>query len=144
MIAVLVNIDVGNLERAEAFYAQALGLHIGRRFGSGGTELLGASSALYLLRKPAGSTPGDGVPGRRDYQRHWTPVHLDFIVDDLPAAIQRALAAGARLEGEMRTANWGRIATFADPFGHGFCLIEFIGRGYDEIASAPLDVHAAR
>jgi hypothetical protein len=23
----------------------------------------------------------------------------------------------------------------ADPFGHGFCLIEFRGRGYDEIAA---------
>jgi hypothetical protein len=22
----------------------------------------------------------------------------------------------------------------ADPFGHGFCFIEFVGRGYDEIA----------
>jgi hypothetical protein len=22
----------------------------------------------------------------------------------------------------------------ADPFGHGFCLIQFLGRGYDEIA----------
>jgi lactoylglutathione lyase len=23
----------------------------------------------------------------------------------------------------------------ADPFGHGLCLIEFRGRGYDEIAT---------
>jgi hypothetical protein len=23
----------------------------------------------------------------------------------------------------------------ADPFGHGFCLIEFTGRGYDEVAT---------
>ena len=23
----------------------------------------------------------------------------------------------------------------ADPFGHGICLIEFVGRGYDEIAT---------
>jgi hypothetical protein len=22
----------------------------------------------------------------------------------------------------------------ADPFGHGLCLIQFLGRGYDEIA----------
>ena len=22
----------------------------------------------------------------------------------------------------------------ADPFGHGFCFIQFLGRGYDEIA----------
>ena len=53
-----------------------------------------------------------------------------------PAALARATAAGAKLEGDVRTANWGRIAVLADPFGHGFCLIEFLNRGYDEIASA--------
>jgi hypothetical protein len=47
---------------------------------------------------------------------------------------ERAQAAGARLEGDIRTHEWGRIAVMADPFGHGFCLIEFLGRGYDEIA----------
>jgi hypothetical protein len=34
----------------------------------------------------------------------------------------------------VRTAAWGRIAVLADPFGHGLCLIEFLNRGYDEIA----------
>jgi len=27
---------------------------------------------------------------------------------------------------------------FADPFGHGFCLIQFLNRGYDEIADRPV------
>ena len=47
----------------------------------------------------------------------------------------QAKAAGAALEqraSQIRTG--GRIAMFADPFGNGFCLIEFTGRGYDEIA----------
>lgn len=135
-LSVLANIDVADLDRAEAFYTRALGLRVGRRFGNGGVELLGASSPIYLLLKASASTPGEGVPGRRDYRRHWTPVHLDFVVEDLAAAIVRAQAAGAQLEGRMRSADWGRIATFADPFGHGFCLIEFLGRGYDEIATA--------
>ena len=135
-IGLLVNLDVADLALAEAFYVDALGLRAGRRFGDGGVELLGASSPLYLLKKPSHSRPGAGVPGRRDYQRHWTPVHLDFVVADITAACRRVEAAGARCEGGIRSADWGRIATFADPFGHGFCLIEFIGRGYDEIASA--------
>jgi len=25
----------------------------------------------------------------------------------------------------------------ADPFGHGLCLLQFIGRGYYEIAESP-------
>jgi hypothetical protein len=36
--------------------------------------------------------------------------------------------------GRCLTHRWGRIARMADPFGHGICFIEFLGRGYDEIA----------
>ena len=54
----------------------------------------------------------------------------------LRAALSRAVAAGARLETEVRTAAWGKIVVLADPFGHGLCLIEFLGRGYDEVAEA--------
>jgi predicted enzyme related to lactoylglutathione lyase len=133
-LPLLANIDVDDLERAEAFYVAALGLRVGRRFGGDVVELLGASSPLYLLRKAADSMAGDATAQRRDYRRHWTPVHLDFVVADLDAALRQALDAGAVLEGRTRTANWGRIATLADPFGHGFCLLEFLGRGYDEIA----------
>jgi len=25
------------------------------------------------------------------------------------------------------------MANLADPFGHGFCLLEFRGKGYDEV-----------
>jgi hypothetical protein len=42
--------------------------------------------------------------------------------------------AGASIEGEMQTHNWGRIAHMTDLFGHGICFIQFVGRGYDEIA----------
>ena len=65
----------------------------------------------------------------------WTPMHLDFVVPQIDPILARATMAGARLEGEVETHVWGRIAVLADPFGHGFCLIEFLGRGYDEIAS---------
>ena len=33
--------------------------------------------------------------------------------------------------------NWGKLALMADPFGHGFCLVQFLNRGYDEIATTP-------
>ena len=133
-VGLLVNIDVDDLERAEAFYVAAFGLRPGRRFGEHGVELLGATCAIYLLAKPAGSSPADGAPPR-DYGRHWTPVHLDVVVPDVEAAVARAEAAGAKLEAPVRSQAWGRLALMADPFGHGFCLIEFLGRGYDEIAT---------
>jgi predicted enzyme related to lactoylglutathione lyase len=72
---------------------------------------------------------------RRRYARHWTPVHLDFVVADVDAAVERAVAGGATLDDPVATHKWGRIAHLADPFGNGFCLLQFLGRGYDEIAS---------
>jgi lactoylglutathione lyase len=133
-VELLVNIDVDDLERAVAFYGEAFGLAPGRRLGEGVVELLGGSSRLYLLAKPAGSAAAAGPAQVRDYHRHWTPVHLDVVVPDVEAAMRRAIEAGARVEGGIRSHGWGRIAQLADPFGHGFCLIEFKGRGYDEIA----------
>jgi hypothetical protein len=47
--------------------------------------------------------------------------------------VNQAVAAGALAEAAIAEAPWGKLATLADPFGHGFCLIEFCGRGYDEI-----------
>jgi predicted enzyme related to lactoylglutathione lyase len=131
----LVNIDVDDLDRAVTFYCHGLGLHIGRRFGDDGVELLGAHSPIYLLAKPTGSPATSAAPALRDYGRHWTPVHLDFVVDDVEAAVARAESAGATVESPVELRPWGRIAGLADPFGHGFCLLEFRGRGYDAIAS---------
>jgi len=134
-LSLLVNIDVDDLEKAVEFYCSALPLQLGRRFGQSAVELLGASSPIYLLAKAEGTSAFAANGRRRSYERHWTPVHLDFVVEAIDAALERARQAGARLEGAVRTNSWGKIAMLADPFGHGICLIEFIGRGYDEIAS---------
>ena len=128
----LVNIDVPDLARAVAFYGEAFGLAVTRRFGAGGAELGGWPVRLYLLEKPEGSI-GAGTQPRR-YDRHWTPVHLDVVIENIETALARALAAGARAETEIRVDVWGKLVVLSDPFGHGICLIEFLGRGYDEIA----------
>jgi uncharacterized glyoxalase superfamily protein PhnB len=133
----LVNIDVPDLARAIAFYRDAFGLRVTRRLGPEAAELGGWPARVYLLQKPAGS-PAAGN-SRRDYVRHWTPVHLDVVVEDLEPALARASAAGARAETPIRVESWGKIVTLADPFGHGVCLIEFLGRGYDEIAESDLE-----
>jgi predicted enzyme related to lactoylglutathione lyase len=130
----LVNIDVDDLAKAIAFYERAAGLRVGRRFGAFGVEMLGSSSPVYLLVKADGTSPSVATDELRRYRRHWTPVHLDFVVPDIEAAVQRARDAGAAQEGEIATHRWGRIAHMADPFGHGLCFIQFLGRGYDEIA----------
>ena len=134
--SVLVNIDVSDLPAATKFYCEALALSVGRRFGDAAVELLGAGAPIYLLAKQAGSAAFPALAQQRDYRRHWTPVHLDFVVPDMHVALERARAAGARLEAEVASYAWGHIALMADPFGHGFCLIQFVARGYDEITAA--------
>ena len=131
----LANIDVDNLEKAIHFYEGAFGLQVGRRFGTDGVEMLGSSAPIYLLVKAAGSIPTSASNAVRNYERHWTPVHLDFVVEDIESAVQRATGAGARLEAPVSTARWGKLALMADPFGHGFCFVQFLGRGYDEIVA---------
>jgi predicted enzyme related to lactoylglutathione lyase len=131
----IVNVDVDDLEKATRFYTSALDLRIGRRFGAGGIELLGAEAPIYLLAKERGSKPFVAATATRHFGRHWTPVHLDFAVEDVAAAVSRAVAAGATLEVPVEQHAWGRMAVLADPFGHGFCFLQFEGRGYDEIAT---------
>jgi predicted enzyme related to lactoylglutathione lyase len=130
-MAFLLNIDVPDVAAAERFYVAAFGLEPGRRFDEDFVELLGWPAPVYLLRKAAGS-PGAGQDLRR-YDRHWTPIHPDVLVEDLDGALARATAAGALIESPARQTRYGRIAMLADPFGHGFCLIEFNARGYDAL-----------
>lgn len=134
-VGLLVSIDVDDLDRAVATYAAAFGLRPGRRFGEVGAEMPGAPSrstcwpsppAAPLPRPRRGSVATTSALGR---PCTWTS----------SSRTRRQPSAGprrrARLEEEIRTHEWGRIAVVADPFGHGFCLIEFVGRGYDPTAT---------
>jgi predicted enzyme related to lactoylglutathione lyase len=132
LVQVLVNIDVDDLERGIAFYQAALDLRLNRKLFNGSVaEMVGASATIHLLAKPAATRATPRTSSRRHYGRHWTPVHLDFTVADVEAAVARAVAAGARLEGAIESYAWGRQATLSDPFGHGFCLLQLSERGYD-------------
>lgn len=128
---VIVNIDVPDLAPAIRFYTSALGLTLNRTIEDDVAELTGASSVIYLLQNPAGSNPTGSHSSARDYSRHWTPVHLDFVVDDLIKAARRARGAGAIQESKCIEWKGSKCITFSDPFGHGFCLIEFAGDTYE-------------
>jgi predicted enzyme related to lactoylglutathione lyase len=130
-MTLLLNIDVPDVEMGVHFYTAAFDLKVGRRFGTDFVELLGWPAPVYLLTKAAG-TVGAGGDLRR-YARHWTPVHPDIVVDDVDAAVDRAVGAGAKLEAAAKDTAYGRIAMLADPFGHGFCLLQFNRQGYDAL-----------
>ena len=101
-MAALINIDVDNLERAVAFYTAGLGLTPGRKLGPDIVELLGAGVPIYLLRKAAGSVAASTINDRRHYGRHWTPVHLDFVVTELDAAVEARPCSGRNSGGACR------------------------------------------
>jgi predicted enzyme related to lactoylglutathione lyase len=132
---VSINIDVEDLEKGIAFYAAAAGLVPVRRLGDFAVELSGAEVPVFLLQKAPATPAFTGAKVGRDYARHWTPVHLDFLVDEIEGALGRAVSAGARAESAIETYPWGRMALLADPFGNGFCLIQLDAAAYAAIAT---------
>jgi predicted enzyme related to lactoylglutathione lyase len=134
VIEVHAYIEVADLERGIAFYCDGLGLSLNRRFSPSWVELEGANLPIFLLgnRPPIAELGGAEV--QRSFERHWTPVHLDFIVPDLDAAVARLTGLGAILDREIQQREYGRMANLADPFGNGFDLIEFSGSGYDGVS----------
>jgi predicted enzyme related to lactoylglutathione lyase len=119
-------IGVTELEHGIAFYTQGIGLRFRRRLRPNWVELEGASVPIFLLvsNRPQG------------FVGPWT-VHLDFVTDDLDAAVQQAQDAGAVLDRTLQEREWGRMANMTDPFGNSFDLIEFAPGGYDNIVQTP-------
>ena len=134
MLEVHAYIEVADLERGIAFYCDGLGLTLRRRLSPSWVELAGANLPIFLLgnRPPIAELGATRAP--RSFERHWTPVHLDFIVADLDTAIARLIELGAALDRPLQNAEYGRMANMADPFGNGFDLIEFSGPGYDAVS----------
>jgi predicted enzyme related to lactoylglutathione lyase len=120
-------IEVTGIERGIEFYCGGLGLALKRRLSPRWVELGGANLPIFLLGdRPSAAT--------RDYGRHWTPVHLDFVVADLDRTVARLVGLGASLDRDIQIREYGRMANMADPFGNGFDLIELSGSGYDGVA----------
>lgn len=131
---VIINIDVPDLASGIDFYTKAVGLHLTRIIENDVAELEGYSSAIYLLEKKCATASSHRAISTRDYARHWTPVHLDFVVDNIETAKKNALLAGAICESECVEWLGSKCITFSDPFGHGFCLIEFKENSYQSHA----------
>ena len=122
MIKVSVSIDVPDLRKGEAFYVKALGCKKIRDQGDKMIVLSTDNADIYLLKREAGSTPSNLSDIIRNYQRHWTPIHLDFLCEDVKGVVSKIQEFGGLHEGG-ESGDWGSIAYCADPFGNGFCVI---------------------
>jgi len=121
---IAISIDVPDLAEGVRFYTSAFGFTVHAEPYPGVTVLRRDAFELCLLAKPAGSKPSPSTNDARRYDRHWTPVHLDFHVADLRTALAAAIAAGATQEQLFEHEEHGSAAFCSDPFGHGFCLLE--------------------
>jgi predicted enzyme related to lactoylglutathione lyase len=131
-VNIIINIDVPELDPAIRFYTAALGLSHTRTMDEDTAELRGAAATIYLLRKAPGSIAVKAPQITREYERHWTPVHFDLVVPDVDQAAARALAAGAKQETGHVDWRGSRCISFSDPFGHGFCFIQFTNDTYED------------
>lgn len=120
---IAISLDVPVLEEGIAFYEAVFGLKPIARPRAGMALLAAGDERILLLERAEGTKPFKAASTGRSYQRHWTPVHLDFHVADAVATRDRALAAGARLEAWHEPPGRAPVAFMSDPFGHGFCLM---------------------
>jgi catechol 2,3-dioxygenase-like lactoylglutathione lyase family enzyme len=124
-----VTIDVPRLEEGLAFYRDALGLiEISRPIATY-VILKCGDGEIGIVEKVAGTKPAKGSADVRRYERHWTPVHIDFHVEDFEGVLARLLYAGAVCEQKYEIVGRPPIAFCSDPFGNGFCLLGARGAG---------------
>ena len=123
MVKLSVSIDVSDLKQAELFYVEALGCKKFRDQGASMVVIAVENCDIYLQEKAAGTKP---LPTDkaivRDYFRHWSPIHLDFLCENVDERVAKIVEMGGKHEGG-ESGDWGSIAYCADPFGNGFCII---------------------
>ena len=118
-----ISIDVDDIERAVDFYTRGIGLSVVERGSDGVSEwahLTHEGQTIFIMQLPPGSDAVEGAHFPRDYSRHWTPVHLDFVVADIDSAVERALAAGATLDRPIAPPETIRHGQHVGPFRKWF------------------------
>jgi len=106
--------------RALEFYTQALGCDFKKKYSAVWQVVTIEGLDIHLQQKAAGTAAAG--EDRRDYRRHWTPVHLDFIVEDIRPTGAAIEEYGGCIENQSYSEQ-ADIAHCADPFGNGFCVI---------------------
>ena len=105
-----VTVSVAELDRALPLYEGVLGLS--RRYAVPGLVMLADSAGTEVLLHERPPTPGDAG------------VAATFRVDDVDAATESALLAGASVIDRPADQAWGeRQAVLHDADGHVLCLV---------------------
>jgi predicted enzyme related to lactoylglutathione lyase len=123
MMKYSVTIDVPQLDEGLRFYRDALGLaEVARPIPTYALLKCGGAQ-IGLMEKAGGTKPAKGAEEVRRYERHWTPVHIDFQVDDFHTVLTKVVSAGGKCERKFEGGAQPPIAFCSDPFGNGFCIM---------------------
>ncbi len=101
MTKVALSVDVPDVSAAVDFFSRGLGFKKLRNEPPNAMVMDAGGLELWLLLKAEGSVAVRDTDISRSYRRHWTPIHLDVLVDDLNEALDRAVTAGATQEGDI-------------------------------------------
>lgn len=113
-----ISIDCADPAALADFYAQLLALPRVIERADNSLVALSAGSVMITLMRVDEHRPPTWPDPERPKQ-----MHLDVSVTDLPGAVERAVALGAR-EGAHQ-AMPDRFRVMLDPEGHPFCLTTF-------------------
>ena len=122
MFEISISIDVSDMEKAVLFYTKALGCS-GLHAGESTIKLKAQNVNIFLLKNESGTYPLIKGTSSRNYERHWTPVHLDFNVTAIEKITSMVKKYAGIIEG-YESGDWGSVKFCADPFGNGFCLCQ--------------------
>lgn len=124
------HITVNDVAAAEAFYRDALGLHVVQDVSSGGHRWLTLGTeaqpglGIVLSDPHAGRSEVDGDLLQELLTKGALP-HTVFATNDVDAAFERVLATGAEVLQEPMDQGWGpRDCAFRDPSGNAVRLAQ--------------------
>lgn len=116
-----IRLDVADIDIAERFYAEALGLSVVVRY-----EL---ADRVILQMAPGGRPAGVELWKERNLVPAPHPTHhVAFRVADVPALVEQVRALGYRVVAEPRRIEQETVAFVADPDCHTIELNDFMGR----------------
>ena len=127
-------VGVSDPKQGLTFYCGGLGLSLKKQLSPRRLKLEGAGTPIYLLGNHPEIADLGSTSATRDFERHWMPVHLDFIVTFLNDMVDQFLGHSTALDRAIKEREHGRISNMADPFSKGFDLIEFFGNGYTAVS----------
>jgi predicted enzyme related to lactoylglutathione lyase len=113
-------LPVGNIERAEEFYARILGIN-GQRISNRRHYFIDWNGKILVLYESTAETESN-----RNETNFQVTKHISIAVPDLQETFEKAKQAGSlRIDGSIKVMPWGeRLFYLVDPFGNAICFID--------------------